>query len=119
MANRLLPPVLSRRRIWLAYGVALVADGLQILLTPLGPAAWLFLDDIIDVIAMILLTVIAGFHPLFLPTFVTKLIPVVDILPTWTGCTAIVIALRRKQQTPTVTVSPPPPPRISQDVIDV
>ena len=114
VANRLLPPVLTRRRIWLAYGVAVVADGLQLLLAPLNIVGWLFLDDVIDVIAMFLLTLILGFHPLLLPTFVAELIPVMDMLPTWTGCTALIVALRRKQQAPA-----PPPPVPPGDVIDI
>jgi hypothetical protein len=109
----LLPPVLTRRRIWLAYGIAVGADALQFLIALAGPPGW-FLDDAIDVVAMILLTVVLGFHPLFIPTFIAELVPLVDMLPTWTGCTAIVIALRRKQPVPE------PPPRIPPpDVIDV
>ena len=116
MVNRLMPPVLTRRRIWLAYGIAVVADGLQILLTPTGPAGMLFLDDVIDVVAMILLTMVLGFHPFLLPAFIVELIPIVDILPTWTGCTALVIMTRRKQQRATEPPPKMPPP---PGVIDI
>ena len=34
------------------------------------------------------------------PTFVVELFPIVDVLPTWTGCVALVVAMRKK--------SPPP-----------
>ena len=102
-------PILTRRRIWLAFMVAIVADGLQLLS---GPAGWFFFDEAIDVVAMILVSLLLGFHPLFLPTFVVKFIPVVDMIPTWTGCVAFVIALRRRQQR---QPSPPPAP----PVIDV
>jgi hypothetical protein len=114
MANRLLPPVLTRRRIWLAWCVALAADGLQLLLGPLG---LVFIDSAIDVVAMILLTLTLGFHPLFLPTFVVELVPLVDEFPTWSACTFLVIGLRRKkyeQNTP-----PPHPPPVSGKVIDI
>ena len=100
-------PVLTQRRIWLAFTVAIVADGLQLLLGPLG---WIFLDEVIDVLAMLLMTLLLGFHPLFLPTLIVEFIPVVDMLPTWIGCTAVVVALRRKQP----RADPP-----SADVIDV
>jgi len=85
-----------------------VADAIQLLLGPLG---WPFADDIIDLIAMVLLWRIVGFHPLLLPTFALELVPVADMLPTWTACVALVVALRRRQQT-----APPPP---GTTVIDV
>lgn len=111
MANRLFPPVLTRRRIWLACCVALATDGLQLLLGPMG---WAFVDETLDIVAMVLLTLTLGFHPLFLPTFVAEFIPAVDMLPSWTACTFLVIGLRRKKSVPT------PPPVVAQDgVIDV
>jgi hypothetical protein len=114
MANRLLPPVLTRRRVWLAWLVALAADGLQLLLSPFG---WVFIDSAIDVVAMILLTLTLGFHPLFLPTFFVELIPLVDEFPTWTACTFLVIGLRRKHS---ATNTPPVhPPQSSDKVIDI
>jgi hypothetical protein len=88
---------LSRRRIWLAIAVAIIADGIQLFL---GPFGWTFVDQAIDVLAMILLCLLLGFHPLFLPTFIAEFFPVTDMLPSWTACTAVVIALRRKQQRP-------------------
>ncbi len=103
MVNRLLPPVLTRPRIWTACAVALVADGLQLVLGPLG---WAGLDEAIDVLVMLILSATIGFHPLFLPTFVAEFIPMVDMLPTWTACTMVVIGLRRKKS----AVPPPPPP---------
>src|SRR5215472_2837595 len=112
MVNGLLPPVLTRRRIVLACCVAILADFLQLVMAPLGP-----LDDGIDVVAMVLQTLILGFHPLLLPTFIVKLIPIADLPPTWTACTLIVIALRRRKLAP----SPPPPvtPHVASEVIDV
>ena len=89
------PPRLTRPRIIAAFMAALLADGLQILLGPLGVAG---LDQVIDVIAMILETWLIGFHWLLLPTFALEFIPVADVLPTWTGCVAIVIFRRRQQQ---------------------
>jgi hypothetical protein len=50
---------------------------------------------------------IIGFHLLLLPTFVVELIPMADMLPTWTGCVAAVIALKKKGE------------RASPPVIDV
>jgi hypothetical protein len=95
-------PVITRLRMFLALGVAVVADGLQILLMPF---AWTFVEDAIDVAAMVLTTWILGFHLLLLPTFVIELVPYVDAIPTWTACVIAVIALRKREQN-----RPPPAP---------
>ena len=98
----------TRSRIKAAYGVAIATDVLQLVL---GPFGWAFVDEILDVIALIFTTRLLGFHPLLLPTFVLELVPIVDVLPTWTGCVALVVATRKGQ---------PPTPRGDQTVtIDV
>lgn len=98
-------PVLTNRRIWFAFIVAVVTDGLQLAFTPLGPIGWFLLDYVLDVVAMFLTSLALGFHPLLLPTFVIKLIPVADMLPTWTGCAGLVVMLRKRAQ-----ARPPPTP---------
>ena len=101
--------VLTRKRVRLAYALAVASDVLQLLL---GPVGWAFADEIIDVAAMILISRAIGFHPLLLPTFAIEFLPVADLLPTWTGCVALVVMLRKKQQQ-----APPPP--VEGPVIDV
>lgn len=91
-------PVLTRSRIRAAYAVAIAADFLEFVL---GPFGWAFSDQILDVIALVATTKLLGFHPLLLPTFILELIPVIDVLPTWTGCVALVVALRKRQRPPT------------------
>lgn len=94
--NRLLRvPKLTRTRIVLALAVAIVADGVQFLL---GPFGWVFGDQLIDVIAMLLVCWLLGFHWLLLPSFALELVPVADELPTWTACVIAVIALRRHRE---------------------
>ena len=88
--------------------MAVTADALQLLLGPLG---WVFIDEIVDIVAMCLTWRAIGFHPLLLPTFALEFIPMIDMLPTWTACVALVVTLRKKQQTNT-------PPR-EGPVIDV
>jgi hypothetical protein len=101
------PPPLTRNRVWLAYGVAVTVDVLQFALGPLG---WAFADEILDVGAMLVMWRLIGFHPLLLPTFVLEVVPVADLLPVWTGCVALVVALRRRQQgSPQRTPGPPAP----------
>lgn len=100
-------PKLTRTRIALALAVAVTADGLQLLL---GPAGWALPDQAIDLLAMLLTAWAIGFHLLLLPTFVAELIPVVDMLPTWTACVIAVIALRKRDQ-----AAPPPPQQLNDE----
>lgn len=85
---------LTGARIRAAYGVAILTDVLEFVL---GPFGWAGSDEILDIIAMIATTKLLGFHPLLLPTFVIELFPIADVLPTWTGCVALLVALRKKQ----------------------
>lgn len=105
---------LTRARVILALALALTADFLQIVLLPLE---WLFAQQIVDVVAMVLVMGLLGFHPLLLPTFVVEFIPVVDMLPTWTGCVVAVIALRKRARAkvldvPAAGTPTTPPPRL-------
>jgi len=83
-----------RRRIILALGIAIAADCLQLAISGLG---WFGPDQIIDLVVMLALIPLIGFHWLLLPSFVLELVPVLDDLPTWTGCVIAVVAIRRRQ----------------------
>ncbi len=85
--------MLTPWRIAIAFLVALATDAIQI---SLGPFGFLLVDEFLDVVAMVLTSFAIGFHPLLLPTFIIELIPVADLMPTWTGCTAAVVLLRRR-----------------------
>lgn len=87
-------PPMTRRRVALAFTVAVVTDALQLIL---GPFGWVGADEILDVAAAVMTARLLGFHPLLLPTFVAELLPIVDMLPTWTACVALVVAIRRRQ----------------------
>jgi len=89
--------VLTGSRIKAAYAIAIATDVLQV---GLGPFGWAFIDEILDVIALIATTRLLGFHPLLLPSFILEFVPVIDMLPTWTGCVALVVAMRKKQSPP-------------------
>ena len=104
--SRFAPQVLTKRRIWSAYAVAIAADVLQF---ALGPIGWTFADELLDVVAAGATWALLGFHPLLLPTFVVEFMPIVDMLPTWTGCVGLVVAMRKKQQ---AAVPPPSPGRV-------
>lgn len=89
--SRLYAPKLTRARVLVAIALAAVVDALQLIQMPV-------FVQILDVVAMILTTWLIGFHLLLLPTFAIEFIPVVDSIPTWTGCVLAVIALRGRQQ---------------------
>lgn len=102
-------PFLTPLRIWPAFAVAIAADVIQLLLGPLG---WTFFDEITDIVTTIVVSLLLGFHPLLLPTCVVEIMPVVDMLPTWTGCVAVVVALRRRAQRATAQQSASTRPEI-------
>jgi len=90
--------------------VAIAADVSQ---WCVGPFGWVGVDQAIDVVAMIVAAWLLGFHPLLLQTVLIELFPVVDLLPTWTGCVLLVIARRKTQQAESdlpkpAIVNPPP-----------
>src|SRR5579871_3807147 len=75
----------TRSRFRTAMVLAMAADALQMVLFPifsegaLSPA-----DDILDVALALILSRLIGWHWEFLPSFCTKLVPGVDLVPFWT-----------------------------------
>jgi hypothetical protein len=88
----LIPPppssavVPSAARIRAARAIAMLADLAQIVVFPafsegvLSPA-----NDALDVGVAGALTSLLGWHWAFLPSFLSELIPVFDLVPTWTA----------------------------------
>lgn len=99
-------PTLTRTRMVVALITAVIADGLQIFLqaVPFAPQG-------IDVVAAAVVNMAIGFHVLLLPTFIIELVPVIDDLPTWTGCVLVVIALRKRQNQVASEEVPAVPPK--------
>jgi hypothetical protein len=104
-------PALTPARVRAAYAVAIATDAIQM---ALGPFGWAFADEILDVMATAATWRLLGFHPLLLPTFAIEFLPVSDMLPLWTGCVALVVASRRRQD----SVAAPSPPS-NGPIIDV
>jgi len=75
----------DRRRRALALVLALVADGIQWVAFPvfLGGAASPF-DLVLEIAVAIGMTVLVGWHWAFLPTFIAELVPLVELVPSWT-----------------------------------
>ena len=65
--------------------LAIIADLIQLIIFPLviagapSPA-----DDILDAAAAGILSLLLGWHWEFLPSFLAKLVPGVDLVPCWT-----------------------------------
>jgi len=110
VADRLTPRRVTPSSIRAAYAVAVAVDVAQVLL---GPFGWAGVDEVLDACAMYGISKLIGFHPLLLPTFVLEFVPFTDMLPTWTGCVALVVRLRKGQGL--VSAEPPDSP----PVIDV
>ena len=100
------PRSISPRRIWIARGIAVLADAIQI------GFMYFFVEgfaspanDILDAVVALLLILLVGWHIAFIPTFIIKVLPFADLAPTWT--IAVLIATRGK----TGSMGVPPAPR--------
>lgn len=105
---------LTPKRIRAARYVAAGVDLLQIALLPtFFPAAISGANNVIDVIAAVVLIALAGWHWAFLPTFMIEMVPMADLAPTWSA--AVYIATRGlDEDTATETeaeIQPPTPLR--------
>ncbi len=82
------------RRVWIARGIAVAADALQIVALPAFGAGLLSpFDELIDLGVGVIMVVLLGWHVAFLPTFLAEIVPFVDLFPTWTA--AVLFATRR------------------------
>ena len=99
--------LLTPRRILIARVLALLVDLAQFALLP---AALTPLNNVIDTAAALALVALVGWHWAFLPTFLTELVPFVDLVPTWT--IAVFLATRGRDVTPSVPGAPGAPPAL-------
>ena len=90
---------ISGLRMRTALLLAIVADAFQIVFSPLffegaaSPA-----DDILDLCMAGILSYLLGWHWEFLPSFLAKLVPGVDLVPLWT--LAVANVYRRSKRLP-------------------
>ena len=76
-------------RFQVAMTLAIVADALQIVVFPLFVGGALSpADDILDSGIAAMLVYLMGWHWEFLPSFLVKLVPGVDLVPFWTMAVA-------------------------------
>ncbi|MEO5987669.1 MAG: hypothetical protein ABIU54_03600 [Candidatus Eisenbacteria bacterium] len=105
LVKRLPSPAEWRRRVRIAWIVALVADAVQLLAIPLFiPGAASPFDSALEVVVSIALFRLLGWHPALLPALLGELIPGVDLVPSWTIAVFIVTrgrpALRQPDDPP-------------------
>jgi len=76
-----------------ALAIAILADAVQIVFFPMFvEGAFSPLDDLLDIAVAWMLIRLLGWHWAFLPSFVAKVVPTVDLVPTWTM--AVLVATR-------------------------
>jgi hypothetical protein len=77
---------ISSFRLRAAWIVAASADFLQIVAFPffIGGAASP-IDDALDLVVGVTLTALIGWHWSFVPSFIAKLVPGLDLVPTWSA----------------------------------
>ncbi len=81
--------------------LAIVADLVQLIVFPLfveGAASPV--DDILDLCMAGVLSLLLGWHWEFLPSFMAKLLPAIDLVPLWTLAVANVYRKSRRQVVP-------------------
>jgi hypothetical protein len=75
----------ARPRFRFALLLAIVADLMQLVGFPLfAEGAMSPVDDILDIVLALILTGLLGWQWEFMPSFIAKLVPGVDLVPFWT-----------------------------------
>ncbi len=98
-------PPLGRTRLRAAWILAVVVDALQIGVFPLTiEGAVSPLNDALDLVAMVALVSLLGWHWSFLPSLVAELVPGLDLAPTWT--IAVALATRGRSAVPAGSPAP-------------
>ena len=115
-----MPPVLtptlvsnpSPGRIWAARAIAMAADLAQIAIFPaFSEGALSPVNDAVDVAVAAALSALLGWHWVFLPSFLSELIPMWDLVPTWTAAVWYVTSGSAPgPAAPSARVEPPSPP---------
>jgi len=96
----------------LAWLVAIAVDAIQIGFLPLFAAGGLSPADVaLDVLAVLVLVELLGWHWAFLPTIGAELVPGFDLFPTWTAAVFFVTRARVHSGEPEILPPGPAPAR--------
>ena len=105
-----MPMTLTPTRVRVARVVGVVADAVQLGLLPLFVGGWVSpLNDVLDVAVAIAMVALVGWHWAFLPAFVSELIPIWGLVPSWTA--AVLIATRNAPGEVEPQAPPPDAPK--------
>ena len=98
------PPVIGVKqklgafRFRIAMAAAMALDLFQIALAPIFlEGIFSPLEDILDAMAFMFFWWLLGWNWMFLPSFMFKLVPFVDLAPTWTIAVGLAIRAKQKQ----------------------
>jgi len=92
---------MTRGRVVAARLIAIAADLLQIAVFPAFSEGGVSpFDAGLDVAVAALLTGLVGWHWAFLPSFAAEIVPLVDLVPTWTAAVLIATRPSRRGQKP-------------------
>ena len=101
-----------------AMALAIVADVLQLVVFPMFvEGAFSPADDLLDLGVAAALTQLLGWHWEFLPSFLVKLVPGVDLVPFWTIAVANVWRKTKRMADAASTEKQPPqlpPPHVTK-----
>ncbi len=102
LLSRFLKKDQSPARVRWARLIAVAADLLQIVFFPAFSEGLVsIVNDVLDVVVAIVMVALLGWHWAFLPTFLSEMIPVWDLVPTWT--LAVLIVTRGGAKSPPVS----------------
>lgn len=101
-------PGISPARVRAAWAVALVTDAVQVGLGAASGGVSSWLDAPLDILAMVVLWRLVGWHWVFLPSFALEFLPYVEFAPTWT--LAVLVATRGAQGVTPFAAPPGPGP---------
>lgn len=85
------------KRIQVAWMVAILVDATQIGLFPVTGALSTWLDKPLDILAMVLLWRLLGWHWALAPSFLFEFLPIAELAPTWTLATWIIVRKRKAE----------------------
>jgi len=95
----------SKSRRIIALCVAIGVDAVQLALFPLFGEGFVSpASDVVDSLVFIFFWRLIGWHIALLPSFIIKIIPVLDLAPTWT--IAVLIATRTRPISDSVSIQP-------------
>jgi hypothetical protein len=79
----------------MAWLIAIVVDALQIGLFPITATLSTWFGAPLDIFAMVVLWRLLGWHWALTPSFIFEFLPIVELAPTWTLATWIIVRNRK------------------------